>query len=505
MVLSSGNAITLVGWGQTTAGGALPAEPFSGTSGLVSIDDTALVTGDNVVGCSGDSGGPMLSSRGLVAVVTSGDAQCNTFTIGLRLSAIGAWVTEVAGPGPVDPGVTAVSGTLTAFSGATVDIPFEFSSTRRPMTFDDIVDIQVSPEVAGFDGCDASSPPTVCHLHVLPDFVGTIVVTYTVSDGTSAATARWRIRVGRPPTPPVATNGLVHALPAVPTVIALEAADANGDALTYMVVTALTHGALAGCASGTCSYTSAPGFVGNDSFTWTASDGALVSNVATVSISVQPALPPTVTSGSATIVRQTPLELTLDAVDPNGDSVWFTVVTPPAHGTLTDCSLGACTCVADAGFIGADSFTWRAIDGVLTSALATFTVGVVPHLPPVVSDSALNVKRDSVRHIEFDGSDPEEAPVALTIVAAPQHGTVTNCTILGCYYRPEPGFVGTDSVRWSFSDGEFTSSVAVLTLEVAGGGWAVQSSASAPDALALAARPAQSDQDRRGRHHRHRY
>ena len=43
----------------------------------------------------------------------------------------------------------------------------------------------------------------------------------------------------------------------------------------------------------------------------------------------------------------------------------FTILDPPNHGTLDDCSSGSCTYTPDSGpnFIGTDTFTWTANDG----------------------------------------------------------------------------------------------------------------------------------------------
>src|SRR4029450_7473991 len=64
--------------------------------------------------------------------------------------------------------------------------------------------------------------------------------------------------------------------------------DADGDPLTATLVSGPANGTLALNADGSFTYTPTGGFNGNDSFTYTASDGAGVSNVATVNITVDP-------------------------------------------------------------------------------------------------------------------------------------------------------------------------------------------------------------------------
>jgi hypothetical protein len=62
--------------------------------------------------------------------------------------------------------------------------------------------------------------------------------------------------------------------------------DADGDPLTAILVSGPSHGTLTLDADGAFVYQPTPGYFGPDSFTYRASDGKTISNVATVSISV---------------------------------------------------------------------------------------------------------------------------------------------------------------------------------------------------------------------------
>ena len=81
---------------------------------------------------------------------------------------------------------------------------------------------------------------------------------------------------------PVADNVNVSTEEDEPLTITLSASDADGDALTFMIVDSPAHGALgtvsaANCAAGSCTatvdYTPANGYSGPDSFTYKANDG----------------------------------------------------------------------------------------------------------------------------------------------------------------------------------------------------------------------------------------
>jgi type IV secretory pathway VirJ component len=68
-------------------------------------------------------------------------------------------------------------------------------------------------------------------------------------------------------------------------VITLVATDADGNTLTYLIVTQSSHGTLSGTAP-SVTYTPNANYTGSDSFTFKANDGKADSNTATVSITV---------------------------------------------------------------------------------------------------------------------------------------------------------------------------------------------------------------------------
>lgn len=68
--------------------------------------------------------------------------------------------------------------------------------------------------------------------------------------------------------------------------------DVDGDALTALLIGGPTNGTLVLAANGAFTYTPDDGFVGTDSFQWVAFDGSGTSNVATVTIVVNPGIVP---------------------------------------------------------------------------------------------------------------------------------------------------------------------------------------------------------------------
>jgi uncharacterized delta-60 repeat protein len=85
--------------------------------------------------------------------------------------------------------------------------------------------------------------------------------------------------------------------------------------------------------------------------------------------------PPRCDDQTVQVIQDTAKQITLTAVDDNGDAVSFSIVTPPQHGTLTGNGANRTYTPAN-NFFGADSFTFKANDGTLDSAVATVSINV---------------------------------------------------------------------------------------------------------------------------------
>jgi len=120
------------------------------------------------------------------------------------------------------------------------------------------------------------------------NFSGTDSFKYHAWDGTAGSNvATVTITVNGVNDPPAANNQSVTAEGNTAKAITLTATDVDGDALTYTIVTSPSHGGLSGTPPNVI-YTPAPNYSGNDSFTFRVYDGKAESELATVSITVNP-------------------------------------------------------------------------------------------------------------------------------------------------------------------------------------------------------------------------
>ncbi|HJU79044.1 MAG TPA: Ig-like domain-containing protein, partial [Nitrososphaeraceae archaeon] len=183
--------------------------------------------------------------------------------------------------------------------------------------------------------------------------------------------------------PPVANNQNIVVTMNTAKSVTLVGTDSNNDPLQYTIVTQPSHGTITGGTTASRTYTPATDYVGSDSFTFKVNDGTVDSNTATVSITVEGLSnsPPMANNQDVTVNKNTPQAITLTATDPNGDPLSYTVVTQPAHGTITGGTTASRTYTPATDYVGSDSFTFKVNDGTVDSNTATVSITVQQTTP----------------------------------------------------------------------------------------------------------------------------
>lgn len=226
----------------------------------------------------------------------------------------------------------------------------------------------------------------------LPDagFFGVDTFLYKTTDGTNESNvAEARIHVNPLPetnTAPTAhpdTYSTLIDTPLSATSVLQNDTDPQSNVLSAQLVTGVQFGTLSLAGNGTFTYTPDFGFTGFDSFTYTASDVSLASNVANVSIAVQGAgnvAPVAHSDGYSTEVNHS---LVISAagvlandVDANGDNLTAQLETDVSNGTLALNTDGSFSYTPGVDFVGVDSFTYRALDGAVLSDAVAVTIAV---------------------------------------------------------------------------------------------------------------------------------
>ncbi|HVZ21325.1 MAG TPA: Ig-like domain-containing protein, partial [Vicinamibacterales bacterium] len=306
-----------------------------------------------------------------------------------------------------------------------------------------------------------------------PDFNGSDSFTFKANDGQSDSNvAAVAITVLPVNDRPVAdSRPLVLAEDTAASVI-LSGSDVDGDALTFSVVNGPGHGALSGTAPN-LTYTPAANYNGPDAFTYVASDGSLTSAAATVSITVTPVNDaPVAIDRSYSVSEGSTVAITLTGSDVDGDALTFQRLTSPSNGSLTGTAPNF-VYRPNANFNGVDSFTFTASDGQATSAPGTIAINVTNlNFAPVANSAAAQTNEDVPVVVTLTASDQDGDPLAFSIVAPPQHGTLGSVASTGngtatVNYTPAENYNGLDSFTFKARDtASADSNVATISLTI---------------------------------------
>ncbi|MGD0262554.1 MAG: Ig-like domain-containing protein, partial [Verrucomicrobiota bacterium] len=186
------------------------------------------------------------------------------------------------------------------------------------------------------------------------------------------------------------------------------------------------------------------------------------------------ALPLVANNDSYTAVLGVPLTVAAPGVlanDTGGNGPLIaTLVTAPAHGTLTLTNNGGFTYNATNNFTGTDTFTYQASDGH-TNSTATVTITVTHDTPPVANNDAYTTLQNSTLSVAAPGvlandTDTDGKPLTAVLVSGPADGTLTLTNNGGFTYTPTPGFAGSDSFTYKANDGVSNSANATVTISV---------------------------------------
>jgi hypothetical protein len=139
--------------------------------------------------------------------------------------------------------------------------------------------------------------------------------------------------------------------------------------------------------------------------------------------------------------------------------------TQPTHGTVSITFDRHVFYTPTAGYLGADSFTYRAIGPGGTSSPSTVTISVgIETNVPVTSNTNQSIISNSVNNI-IDIS-VINLPTRLAIVNNPEYGIATVIG-QGIVYTPDNGYYGVDSFDYTASNRFGTSNTGTVTLTVA--------------------------------------
>jgi len=249
--------------------------------------------------------------------------------------------------------------------------------------------------------------------------------------------------------------------------------DSDPDGDTFVIDSFLYegNGTLIQNEDGTFTYTPPVGFVGEDSFTYTTSDGqnGVSSESAMAVITVTNALPVLGDDAATTHMGDTisGINVLANDADPDGDAFAVDSVLYEGGGNLIQNEDGTFTYTPPAGFVGEDSFAYTTNDSQIgvSSASATVTISVTNALPALADDTATTEQNVNVIiNVLANDFDPDGDPLSVGgftyegggILVLNDDGTFS--------FTPEPGFAGQDSFTYSAADPEAGAELAMANV-----------------------------------------
>ena len=321
------------------------------------------------------------------------------------------------------------------------------------------------------------------HYAPAPDFNGADSFTYTLTDsvgGHSVGTVTLTVRPVNDA--PVAHDDAFTTDEDTPLTASLVAndTDVDGDTLAAVLGAGPAHGSIALGADGTFTYTPAPDFNGDDSFTYRAFDGALMSDVATARIHVNPvndapvARPDSATLDEDTTLTVVPPGVLSNDTDVDGDALLAVLSSGASHGSLVLAPNGSYTYRPAADYNGADAFSYHAWDGALSSGDVTVTLTVNPvNDPPVARADEYNATEDTALVVSGPGvlandTDVDGDTLHAALAQGPTHGTLTLTPDGGFSYVPAADYNGDDSFTYIARDpSDAASAITSVTIHIA--------------------------------------
>ncbi len=145
------------------------------------------------------------------------------------------------------------------------------------------------------------------------------------------------------------------------------------------------------------------------------------------------------------------------------------IVTPPEHG-VAGVDDGYLTYLSNPEYIGSDSFTYRVSDGSSESNIATVTVDVqdpTNHPPTCEEQEPQLVYAGRKAQLDTDCDEPDGDDLTYQIEEQPAHGGAWVDEAGVIVYEGNPGFSGSDEVRFVVEDGREGRTSGALPVTVA--------------------------------------
>ncbi|MEZ5864393.1 MAG: DUF2341 domain-containing protein [Geminicoccaceae bacterium] len=305
-------------------------------------------------------------------------------------------------------------------------------------------------------------------------FVGTDSFAYTVRDaqGTPSG-AEVTITVAPNDGATRATDDYIEMIAGGNAIIPVLSNDLTATgSLRLIAISVPGHGAANVLADQSIRYVPQSGFVGIDSFTYTVIDqaGTTTSAIVTVKVLAENRTP--LAKGDAFTLeagQTTVLAILGNDSDPDGDPLQVVSYTMPSHGSLAFNPDKTFSYTPNAGYQGADQFTYTIRDnrGASASASVLLTIAETAEQPTATDDHVVT-EAGMPAVIDVLGNDglPVGQEIRIVAVTLPFKGKIVFNLDGTITYTPNMGFVGFDDFTYTIGNGLGGTAKATVTIEV---------------------------------------
>lgn len=380
-----------------------------------------------------------------------------TYTPAAAYYGADALTVEAIGPGGVSsPATVTVNVGLPgapSVSAATLEVAYETAGelTAAVSGVHDSVEVATQP-------ANGRASVSGGQVRYEPDAAFYGLDTFTIraiGPGGTSDPATITVNVGLPAAP-VAASALALSTPyETPGEVALAA---SGVFASFALVTQPQHG-VAALSGDRVSYTPAAGYYGADSFTFRAVGPGGNSAPATVTVEVGLPAAPVAQDGAISTPYETVGSVNLRS---SGVGSTFALVGQPANGTAR-ISNGVASYTPNAGYFGADAFTFTVSGPGGTSAPATVSVMVGLPGKPVASPDSIETPYDTSGTVSLRATGVHDR---FAIVANPAHGSVSLAGAV-VTYTPSAGYYGADAFTFTAEGPGGLSNPATIAVTVA--------------------------------------
>ena len=177
----------------------------------------------------------------------------------------------------------------------------------------------------------------------------------------------------------------------------------------------------------------------------------------------EPDQPPSAQAQNITLAENSSAAISLLGSDSQGRGLTYTILTQPAHGTITG-TPPTVTYRPTTNFFGNDTFTFKVNNGILDSSAAVVSLTVTQiNFPTIALAQNVTNHENAVWPITLTGNDPQGYALNYIVLTQPMHGSLSG-TAPFLTYQPATNYYGGDSFTFKVNDGIADSSTAMINI-----------------------------------------